>query len=189
MKYFFRKQGDHVFDWRGHRSLDSPLRRLIHPPDKLLGGYVVPGMTVVDAGCDTGLFTLAMARMVGPNGRVIAVDVQPEPLAMVEEKAERAGLISRVETWKCERDDVGGLPPCDFVLAFYMAHEVPDLDAYFGRMHQCLRQSGALFLIEPWFHVRRSHFNRELDAAARAGFTEEPGPAVMGSHSAILRKG
>lgn len=189
MNYFFRKQGDHVFDWRSHRSLDNFVRRLIHPPDKLLGAFVRPGMTVIDSGCGTGLYTLAMARMVGPQGRVIGLDVQGEPLAMVEEKAERAGLTPVVETWKCERDDVGALPASDFVLAFYMVHEVPDLDAYFVRIDQCLRPGGVLFLIEPWFHVRRAHFSRELDAAARAGFTEEPGPAVRGSHSAILRKG
>ena len=189
MSYLFRKQGDHVFDWRSHRTLDSLFRRLIHPPDRLLGAFVGPGMTVLDSGCGTGLFTLAMARMVGPQGRVIALDIQPESLAMVEDKAERAGLIPVIETRKCERDDIGDIPACDFALAFYMVHEVPDLDAYFARISQCLEPDGVLFLVEPWFHVRRAHFNREIDAASRAGFTPEPGPAVRGSHSAVLRKG
>ena len=189
MNYLFREQGDHVFAWNRHWTIDNFVRRLVHPPEKLLGAFVTPGMTVLDSGCGTGLYTLAMARMVGAQGRVIGLDVQAEALAMVEEKAERAGLTPVVETWKCEQDDVGDLPVCDFALAFYMAHEVPDLDAYFARVHQCLRPGAALFLIEPWFHVRRAHFEKELDAAARAGFTREPGPSVMGSHSAILRKG
>ena len=189
MNFFFREQGDHVFSWDRHWTIDNFIRRLIHPPDRLLGEFVKPGMTVLDSGCGTGLFTLAMARMVGPHGRVIALDVQPEALAVVEKKVERAGLIPVVETWRCEHDDIGTVPVCDFVLAFYMVHETPDPDAYFAKIDQCLRPGGGLFLIEPWFHVRRAHFVRELDAAARAGFTKEPGPPVRGSHSAILRKG
>lgn len=189
MSYLFRNQGDHVFDMRNHWIIDNPVRRWIHPPDKLLGGFVRPGMTVIDSGCGTGLFTLAMARMVGPSGRVVAVDIQPEALAMVAKKAEQACLHSIVETWKCEADDIGALPACDFALAFNMVHETPDIDHYFSRMSQCLRSGSALLLIEPLFHVRQGHFDRELAAAAKAGLSLEQRPAVRMSHAAILRKG
>lgn len=189
MRYLFRNQGDHVFDWRKQWIIDNPVRRWMHPPDALLGGFVRPGMTVVDSGCGTGLFTLAMARMVGPTGRVVAVDVQPEALALVEKKAEQARLHSIAETWKCEPDDIGALPACDFALAFYMVHETPDIDHFFSRMSQCLRSGSALLLIEPMFHVRQEHFNRELAAAARAGLSLGERPAVRMSHAAVLRKG
>ncbi len=189
MKYLDSNQGDHVFDWNKHQTLDSPFRRWFHPPEKLLGGFITPGMTVVDTGCGTGFYSLPMARMVGPTGRVIAVDVQPEALVMVEKKAEQAGLHPIIETWKCEADDLGALPACDFAIAFFMAHEVPDIDAYFSRMSQCLRPGSALFLVEPWFHVKRANFEKELVAAVRAGFSMEKAPTVRCSHSAILRKG
>ena len=58
--------------------MDNPIRRIIHSPDKILGGYIEPGQTVLDLGCGSGTFTIAMARMVGEAGRVIAVDLQDE---------------------------------------------------------------------------------------------------------------
>lgn len=179
----------HVFDWRRHWTLDNPVRQLAHPPKKLLGGFVRPGMTVVDAGCGTGLFSLAMARMVGPEGRVVAVDLRPEPLAVLRARAERDGLRPVVETRQCAADDLGDLPACDFALAFYMAHEVPDIGRFFNRLHQSLRPGSAVLLIEPRFHVTRTFFEGELEAAAHAGFSAEQAPPVLGSHAAVLRRG
>ena len=45
--------------------LDNPLRRLIHPPKKIIGPYLGQGDTSLDVGCGSGFFTRAMARMVG----------------------------------------------------------------------------------------------------------------------------
>ncbi|MEF2232260.1 MAG: methyltransferase domain-containing protein [Pseudodesulfovibrio sp.] len=188
MEKRFNEQGGHVFNWRKQWTLDNPVRRWLHPPAKLLGGFVRPGMTVVDAGCGTGLFSLAMAEMVGPEGRVFAVDLQPEALARVAAKAERAGLHPIIEPRQCGADDIGELPACDFALAFYMAHEVPDIDVFFNRMHQCLRPGSTLLLIEPRFHIRRAFFAGELTAAQKAGFSVTPAPSILGSHAAALRK-
>lgn len=146
-------------------------------------------MTVADTGCGTGFFSLALARMVGPDGRVFAVDVQAGALAKLEEKAEKLGLGSVIETWKCKADDIGRLPTVDFALSFYMAHETPDIDAYFARMVECIRPGGKMLLVEPRFHVSRSHFKEELAAAARAGFTPAGTPAVLGSLAALLARG
>jgi ubiquinone/menaquinone biosynthesis C-methylase UbiE len=73
--------------------LDNPIRRLIHKPQKILGGYIESGQTVLDIGCGPGTFSLAMAEIVGESGKVIAVDVQEEMLQIVREKAARHGLI------------------------------------------------------------------------------------------------
>jgi SAM-dependent methyltransferase len=70
-------------------ALDNPLRRWLHNPQKILEGLVQPGQTVLDLGCGPGYFSLALARMVGANGRVVAVDLQPEMLEFVRRRAER----------------------------------------------------------------------------------------------------
>ena len=90
----------HVCPWWLGRILDNPIRRLIHNPEKILGGYIKRGQTVLDIGCGSGTFTIAMARMVGENGRVIAVDVQDEMLQMVRKKAAKEGMESRIITHK-----------------------------------------------------------------------------------------
>ena len=87
--------------------LESPLRRAMHRPEKLLAGLVEPGMTVLDIGCGPGYFSLSMARPVGPQGRVIAADLQPEMLARVRAHAEKDGLLERITLHQCEPMRIG----------------------------------------------------------------------------------
>jgi ubiquinone/menaquinone biosynthesis C-methylase UbiE len=65
--------------WIGYLLL-SPFRRWGQNPNAVLGPYVTRGMTVLDVGCAMGFFTLDLARLVGSNGRVIAVDLQSRML-------------------------------------------------------------------------------------------------------------
>lgn len=188
MNYSPREQGDHVCSYRTQWSLDNPVRGWIHPPARLFGEYVKPGMTVADVGCGVGFFTLPLARMVGANGRVIGVDLQPEALARIDKKAQKRGLHRIVETRKCDSDDIGALPPLDFALSFYMAHETPDLDAFFKRMARAVKSGGLLLLAEPHFHVRYKHFEKEVTAAERAGFAIKTIPSIRFSHAALLTR-
>ncbi len=66
----------HICSWKIANALDNPIRRLIHNPQKILGGYIKPGQTVLDLGCGPGVFSIAMEEMVGKSVKVIAVDVQ-----------------------------------------------------------------------------------------------------------------
>lgn len=184
----YKEQGDHVMPWRDQWTLNNPVRAWLQPPRKIFKGLVEPGMTVADTGCGTGFFSLAMARIVGPTGKVIAVDLQAGALAKLEEKAEKAGVENVIETWKCQADDIGRLPEVDFALSCYMAHETPDINAYFDRMAQCVRPGGKMLLIEPKFHVSKSHFAEELDAAGRAGFVQTDAPRILGSLTALLTR-
>ena len=82
-----------IYSWKIAFVLDNPIRRLIHDPQKILGGYIEPGQTVLDLGCGPGTFSIVMAKMVGESGKVIAVDVQEEMLQILRKKAARqAGL-------------------------------------------------------------------------------------------------
>ena len=70
----------HVCPWWLCYSFDNPLRRLIHNPQRILSPYIKQGMTVLDAGCGMGYFSIGMAKMVGDSGKVIAVDLQQKML-------------------------------------------------------------------------------------------------------------
>jgi ubiquinone/menaquinone biosynthesis C-methylase UbiE len=61
----------------------------------LLG--IAPGERVLDLGCGSGVVARAVARRVGPNGRVVAVDPSPVMLSVAREIAEREGLQDRIE--------------------------------------------------------------------------------------------
>ncbi|MFY9643515.1 MAG: hypothetical protein WCD20_15720 [Rhodomicrobium sp.] len=60
--------------WMGY-LLASPIRKWWQDPARILSPYVRAGMTVLEPGPGMGFFTLEIARLVGPSGRLVAVDV------------------------------------------------------------------------------------------------------------------
>lgn len=160
---------EHCCPWWMNYLIGSPLRRMMQPPKKLFGDFVKPGMTVLDAGCGMGVFTLALAGMAGQEGLVVAVDLEEKNLAVLTRKALRMGLEQRIETVSC---DMGELPldyNFDFVLAANSVHEVPDIQRFFRRVHGLMNPGGKLLLLEPSFHLSHEEFQRELELAGETG--------------------
>lgn len=174
--------------WLGY-FIDNRLRRLIHDPVRLLGPYIKPGMTGLDVGCGMGLFSLALAELVGPDGCVIAADVQPEMLRVLHERATRAGVADRIRVHRCEPERLGVTTPCDFALAFAMLHEVPDAARLLAEIHACLKPGGRLLLAEPRGHVPAPAFAQELALAERAGLTPRAEPSIRWCRATLLERG
>ena len=76
-------------------TFDNPLRRLIQDPDRILAGLVQPGETALDIGCGMGYFSIPLARLIGPEGSVICVDLQEQMLAGVRRRG--AGGCGRAD--------------------------------------------------------------------------------------------
>lgn len=174
--------------WLGY-FLVTPLRRLWQDPRAILEPYVREGMSVLEAGPGMGFFTLELARRVGPAGRVVAVDVQPNMLAALRRRAQRAGLDGRIETRQAAgsllgvRDLAGKV---GFVLAFAVVHELPDADAFFAQVSGTLATDGRVLVAEPRGHVSRAEFEKTLEAAKAKGLDVVEAPEIRGSHAAVL---
>ena len=170
-------------------SLESRLRRWFQNPRRLLSPYVSPGMTVLDIGCGPGFFTLEMARMVGPGGRVLAVDLQDGMLEKVSRKIAGTALEPRIVLHRCEPDRLGITDPVDFALAFWMVHEVPDQPVFFRELAALLRPGARALIVEPGpFHVSRDDFAHTLETARAAGFQTSPGPRLLFCRTARLTR-
>ena len=126
--------------------------------------------------------------MVGSSGRVIAADIQPAMLAKVQRWVAQSGVQDRVELHLCGPEHVGLSAHVDFVLAFWMVHEVPNAAALFAEMHEALNPDGKLLLVEPKFHVGRRDFEKEVVAALEAKFTLLTRPSVRLSRAALFAK-
>jgi ubiquinone/menaquinone biosynthesis C-methylase UbiE len=176
-----------ICPWWLARALDNPIRRLIHNPKKILSGYIESGETVLDIGCGSGTFTISMAKMVGENGKVIAVDIQEEMLQMVRQKAAEEGLESRIITLKSEPKRIGIAEKVDFALAFYMVHEVPDVEVFLKEIATTLKPNGELLIVEPVLHVSASSFKKTLEAALLAGLKPISEPAIRFSRSMLFQ--
>lgn len=174
--------------WAASFTIDTPLRRLVHDPQKIVGPYVEPGMTVMDVGCGVGWFSIPMAKMVGDQGKVVAVDLQRQMLDMLRRRAEKAGVAARIEFHKCEKDRLGVDVRADFVLVFAMLHEVPDQGRLLGEIHECLKPGGKLLLAEPPIHVTRKKFSSEAAIAEEVGFRLVEQPRIRWAHAALFAK-
>lgn len=177
-----------VCPWWFAYTFDNPLRRWLHNPRKILGPYVTKGDTAIDIGCGMGPFTVELARLVGPGGRVIAVDLQQKMLQRVEARVTKAGMANRVELHRCEPDSLGLTLAADFILAFWMAHEAPDAGSFFGQIAHLLKDEGRLLLVEPKGHVSQEGFAHEVEAAQAVGLTRRDSPHIALSRAALFAR-
>lgn len=134
-----------------------------------MGDYVKRGQTVADIGCGPGFFSVALAEMVGEEGRVLSVDLQPQMLAKVKAAAERRDLQSRIILHQCKEDSLNIDEKVDFALAFWMVHEVPDARRFFDDIVSILKPNGFFMLVEPKGHTNTAKFQSEISAACEAG--------------------
>ncbi len=178
----------HVTRWWTNYLIDHRLRRLFHRPAAVLGPYLVEGGIALDVGCGLGYFSIAMAEMVGPAGRVIAADIYPQALDVLVRRARRRGVAGRIRPLLCPRDQVGVGETVDFIVAFWMAHEAPDLDGFFREMAGSLKPEGRFLLVEPIFHVPKRRFAGMLERAEEAGLEIVERPRVRFGHAAVLRR-
>ncbi len=133
-----------------------------------------PGMTVADVGAGTGLFTRLFAKEVGPEGKILAVDIAEKFVKHVEQTAQKDGLQNVVGI-VCKPDSVN-LPPASIDLAFicdtYHHFEFPTKTM--RSIHTALKPEGQVILID--FH-RIEGVSREWTLGhVRAGqevFTKE----------------
>jgi cyclopropane fatty-acyl-phospholipid synthase-like methyltransferase len=178
----------HVCPWWLAYTFDNRLRSMIHRPEKVLSPYVRPGMTVMDAGCGMGVFSIGMARLVGDDGLVISVDIQNEMLEVVERRAAKAGVEHRIRTYLCEPWRIGDHKDVHFALAFWMVHEVQRPKEFFKQVYSCLSNQSLFLLAEPRLHVSSKFFKKLINGAQNAGLRLIREPHIHLSRSAVFSK-
>lgn len=177
--------------WLGYFHL-GPIRRWLQNPEKILSPYVKPGMKLLDIGPGMGFFTLEMANFVGPEGQVIAIDLQPKMISALERRAKRAGLSERIDARICGAgslgaDDLAG--SVDFAFGFYVVHEVPDVPGFMKQVHTLLIQAGKFLMVEPANHISHEDFELNIGTACGVGFSVADRPEIRKSRAVLFAKG
>jgi Methylase involved in ubiquinone/menaquinone biosynthesis len=169
-------------------SLDNRIRRWLQNPQKILAPYIKEGMTVLDIGCGPGFFSIEMAKMVGRSGKVISADLQEGMLQKLGNKIKGTELEERIKLVKCDKDKINISERVDFILAFFMVHEVPDKNSFFKELKNILNEKGQFLIVEPkLFHVSQKEFELTIKLAENNGFKIYQGPKLPFSWSALLR--
>lgn len=179
--------GNHVCPWWLGFLLDNPLRRRLHNPERLFAPYVTPGSVALDLGCGMGWASLALARMVGPEGRVVSLDLQPQMLNALIRKARRVGLAERIATIEGQADGLDLDGEADFAVGFWMVHEVPDARQLLEAVRKALVPGGRFLVAEPRGHVQRTDFDAMIETAKAVGFRVDAEPRIAFSHAVVLR--
>jgi len=167
--------------------LDFNFRKLLQNPQKILRPYISEGMTVLDLGCGPGFFTMEMARLVGETGKVIAADLQQGMLEKVKKKIQNTVFANVIEFHQCLPDRVALSQKFDFILVFYMLHEVPDQLKFLRELKALLKPQGRILLVEPSFHVSQHEFLESIALMSQAGFAVAAQPKIFFSRSVALK--
>ena len=106
------------------------------------------GMTVCDMGCGNGFYSLELAKLVGPEGDVLSVDIQPEMLHLLELRAEQSGVTNLRPIQGSVVDP--GLPvgSVDLILCVDVYHEFSHPEQMLAAMRRALAPGGLLVLVE-----------------------------------------
>jgi len=163
-----------------------------------------PGMRIADLGAGTGLFEPIFSTRIGPTGRVFALDISPE---FVEHLRQRAFLeaLMNVDVVKCP-DDATGLPPAsvDVVFVCDVYHHFEQPQKNLASIHATLKPGGRLVVIDfdrvegkssdfVLKHVRagREQFTKEITAAGfvlERGENAEEAAKLVESWLAVFRR-
>ena len=176
--------------WVGY-LLASPVRKLLQNPEKILSPYVKQDMKVLDVGSAMGFFSLPLARMVGPNGKVICVDMQEKMIQSLKKRARKAGLSDRIELRICNQKSLGlheFKEKIDFAFASAVVHEVTDTSSFFSEIYEGIKQGGKFLVIEPKGHVTEKDFEVSISVAGKNGFSVIDNPKIPRSRSVLFEK-
>ncbi|XXT24011.1 methyltransferase domain-containing protein [Sorangium sp. So ce429] len=118
------------------------------PASVVAAMQIAPGMRVADLGAGTGYFLPHLSRAVGPTGAVVGLDIEPDMVRYMAERATRERLAN--VTARQVRPDDPGLEPgsVDRILVVDTWHHIPDRPAYAAKLKATLRPDGAVVIVD-----------------------------------------
>ena len=160
----------------------NPIRRLFGNPQEHVEPYVKNGQVVVDLGCNTGYYTLALAECVGPEGRVYAVDLNEKAVRSLEKKADMFGYRN-IEVYASSAADLSFIKDSsiDFVLANGLLCVMSaNRESAVNEIKRILKPNGKAYLSlgspPPLGHVNRTEWEKILEGfivERRGGFLQK----------------
>ncbi len=138
---------EHAHQWTA--ELDAPTRDAWQKPADVVAAMEIPsGATVADVGAGTGYFTPWLSRAVGERGVVLAVDVEPDMVRHLKERAEREKLTNVRPSLAATDDPRLPAASVDRILVVDTWHHIARREAYAAKLHDALRPGGKVFVVD-----------------------------------------
>ena len=197
-KTFMGREIASVMGWQAAGWLERPEREKEEDVDRMVASLALaPGQRVADVGAGTGYVARKLARAVGPSGRVFAVDVQPQMVALLRELAARERL-SQIEPVLGTATDLP-LPPASVDLAILVDvyHELEHPFEVLAATVRAVRPGGRVVFVEyraddPAVPLKRLHTMSvaqvRLEAAVHGLAFERADSGLPWQHVVVFRK-
>jgi ubiquinone/menaquinone biosynthesis C-methylase UbiE len=131
-------------DWLIRESREEEER-----PDQMLDSLKIkPGDVVADVGAGVGYTSLRLSRRVGPEGKVLATDIQPEMIRMLRANMRTFGVKNVVPLLATQTDTKLPEGKVDLVIMVDVYHECSDPEALLQGIRKALKPGGRLVLVE-----------------------------------------
>ena len=178
----------HTCPWWLAYTWDNRIRKTFHNTDVILKPYLKEGITALDVGCGMGYFSIHMAKYIGDKGKVISVDIQKEMLEILMKRSKQIGLDSIISPYLSQGDLSGINERLDFVLSFWMLHEVDSQEELLKQIFALLKPGGKYLIAEPKIHTSKRYFKSMTEMCKNVGFSLEATPKITFSRAVLLSK-
>ena len=187
-----------VMGWQGAAWLERQEREREERTDLLLSALQLqPGMVVADIGAGTGYLARRMAPAVMPGGRVLAVDVQPEMVTLLQAMVRRSGLAQIQASLGAEADVLLPASSVDLAILVDVYHELALPYEVLASIVRALKPGGQLVFVEyraedPQVPIKALHKMSEAqirrEAAVHALQWERSVASLPWQHLVVFRK-
>lgn len=198
-KFYLGREISHVMGHQGASWLERPEREQEERTDLLVEALKIKeGDVIADIGAGSGYFAWRFANQVGESGKVLAVDIQPEMLEILDQQMEKRGVADRVEGILGTIEDPN-LPPnsADLAIMIDVYHELSHPYEMALKMVEGLKPGGRLVFVEyraedPKVRIKRLHKMTEAQVkkemtAQNLEFVETI-PTLPQQHIVIFKK-
>ena len=176
-KFYLGREIAHVMGPGGILWLERPERASEEQPHLVIEALEIkPGQTIADLGAGSGYYSFRIAPLVGPTGKVLAVDIAPEMLEAIAERARREKIANVTTVRSSARDPNLPARSVDLLFMVDVYHELEYPYEVMTQVRAALKPGGRVALIEyraedpevlikPLHKMSERQVRREMQAA------------------------
>ena len=176
-KFYLGREIAHVMGPGGIIWLERAERETEERPQLVIDALEIkPGQTVADLGAGSGYYSFRIAPLVGPTGRVLAIDIEPQMLEVVAERTTREHVANIKTVLSSERDPNLAPHSVDLLFMVDVYHELEYPYEVMSKVREALKPGGRVALVEyraedpevqikPLHKMSETQVRREMQAA------------------------
>jgi len=147
--WFMGRQIARTMSFHGANWLIRNSREQEEQPQKLIDAlHLKPGQQVCDYGCGNGFYAIRLAQLVGPKGKVFAVDIQQEMLDLLDARSEARGINNVQPVLATEKNSHLQANKLDWLLMVDVYHELSYPGEVLAEIRKSLNPLGRIALVE-----------------------------------------